>query len=55
LEIQCSHAQRLEAFQLLLLTAGLRRGEALGVCWDDLDLDGQDGPIADQLRSLVSR
>jgi len=26
------------------LTAGLRRGEALGVCWDDVDLDGPGGP-----------
>ena len=34
---------RLEAFHLLLLTAGLRRGEALGLCWDDLELDGPEG------------
>lgn len=35
---------RLEAFPLVLLTAGLRRGEALGLRWADLDLDGPNGP-----------
>ena len=35
---------RLEAFYLVLLTAGLRRGEALGLRWVDLDLDGANGP-----------
>jgi integrase len=34
---------RLEAFHLLLLTAGLRRGEALGLSWNDVDLDGPNG------------
>lgn len=29
---------RLDAFYLLLLTAGLRRGEALGLTWQDVDL-----------------
>jgi integrase len=35
---------RLEAFHLLLLTAGLRRGEALGLRWADIELDGPNGP-----------
>jgi len=34
---------RLEAFYLVLLTAGLRRGEALGLRWADLELDGPNG------------
>jgi integrase len=34
---------RLEAFYLVLLTAGLRRGEALGLRWADLDLDRPNG------------
>ncbi len=36
---------RLEAFHLLLLTAGLRRGEALGLSWDDVDLYGANGSM----------
>jgi integrase len=46
------HGDRLEAFHLLLLTAGLRRGEALGVCWDDLELDGSNGPTLHVRRQL---
>lgn len=34
---------RLEAFYLVLLTAGLRRGEALGLRWADLEIDGPEG------------
>lgn len=34
------HADRLAAYYVLLLTAGLRRGEALGLRWADLALDG---------------
>ena len=30
---------RLEALYVLALTLGLRQGEVLGLCWDDLDLD----------------
>ena len=29
----------------MLLTAGLRRGEALGLRWADLELDGQNGGL----------
>jgi integrase len=36
-------ADRLEALYLLLMTAGLRRGEALGLRWADLELEGPDG------------
>jgi integrase len=41
--LEVIRGDRLEAFYLLLLTAGLRRGEALGVSWADLDLDTPDG------------
>jgi integrase len=34
---------RLEALYMVLLTAGLRRGEALGLRWSDLELDGPNG------------
>jgi len=36
---------RLEAFYLVLLTAGLRRGEALGLRWAHLQLDGPSGGL----------
>ena len=48
---------RLEAFYLVLLTAGLRRGEALGLRWVDLDLDGASGPelnVRQQLRGRMA-
>jgi integrase len=32
---------RLSALWTLLLTTGLRRGEALGLRWDDIDMDGR--------------
>lgn len=38
------HGDRIEAFYLVLLTAGLRRGEALGLRWADLELDNPNGP-----------
>ncbi len=31
--------ERLEAFYVLALTTGLRRGELLGLRWDDVDLE----------------
>lgn len=36
---------RLEAAYVLLLALGLRRGEVLGLRWDDLDLDGDPARI----------
>jgi integrase len=42
---------RLSAFWTLLLTTGLRRGEALGLKWDDIDADA--GRLAVR-RALVS-
>ena len=46
-EAQCLldavRGDRLEAFYLVLLTAGLRRGEALGLRWADLELDEPSG------------
>lgn len=37
--LESVEADRLRALWVLYLTAGLRRGEALGLRWDDLDLD----------------
>jgi integrase len=36
---------RYEAFYLVLLTAGLRRSEGLGLQWADLDIDGPDPSV----------
>jgi integrase len=35
--LEAAKGDRLEAAYLLLLSYGLRRGELLGLCWDDLD------------------
>lgn len=41
--LECVRGDRNEAFYFVLLTAGLRRGEALGLQWSDLELQGQNG------------
>lgn len=45
---------RLAALWLLLLTLGLRRGEALALHWDDLDLDGSTVAISRSLQRLAT-
>jgi integrase len=37
--LDAAKGDRLEALYLLMLSLGLRRGEALGLAWSDLDLD----------------
>jgi integrase len=46
---------RLEACFLLMLGTGLRRGEALGLRWDDIDLDRAVVTVRNQLRREVGR
>lgn len=41
---------RLAVFYLVLLTAGLRRGEALGLTWQDIDLHEDGGPTVLHVR-----
>ncbi len=41
---------RLEAFYLIALALGLRRGEALGLSWDDLDQDARTMQISRALQ-----
>ena len=37
--IETAHGDRLEALYLTMLSLGLRRGEALGITWPDVDLE----------------
>jgi integrase len=46
-------SDRLEAFYLLLIKAGLRVGEALGLFWEDLNLDGRTLTVRAQLTELA--
>lgn len=39
--LAAARGQRLEAFVIVILALGLRRGEALGLRWEDIDLDGR--------------
>jgi integrase len=39
--LQVLAGERLEAFYVLALTTGLRRGELLGLRWDDIDLESR--------------
>ena len=45
---------RLSALWLTLLTLGLRRGEALALHWDDIDLDRTPSRISRSLQRLIS-
>lgn len=38
--LRAARTDRLYALWVLALTTGLRRGELLGLCWQDLDLEG---------------
>ena len=49
--LQAVKRTRAETFVLLCLDAGLRRSEALGLCWDAVHLD-DDVPYIDVCRSL---
>jgi integrase len=37
--VEAARGDRMEARWLVALALGLRQGEALGLCWDDIDLD----------------
>ena len=45
---------RLAALWLVLLTLGLRRGEALALRWNDIDLDNQTVTISRSLQRLIN-
>jgi integrase len=43
--LDCAAGDRLEALYSVALAIGLRRGEALGLTWDDVALDGDVGSV----------
>ncbi len=47
-----SGGDRLEALYVICLTLGLRRGEALGLAWTDVDLEGRRIEVRRQLRRM---
>jgi integrase len=59
LESARADGDRLYALYVLILVLGLRKGEALGLAWQDVDLDGEQLAIEWQLqrvaRSLLRR
>lgn len=53
--LQATEGDRLEAFFTVALSLGLRRGEALGLRWIDVDLDARTLRINQQLQRLEGR
>ena len=47
-----SDGDRFYAAYVLVLVLGLRKGEVLGMCWDDLDLDAGNLDIGPQLQRV---
>lgn len=50
--LDAARGDRLEALYALTLTLGLRRGEALGLRWEDVDFDEQTIAVRRQLRRI---
>ena len=48
--LETLHGHRNEALYALMLSTGLRRGEALGLRWDDVDLDAGTVSVRRQLK-----
>ena len=53
--LDAAKGDRLEACYVLLLSLGLRRGEALGLRWSDVDLDAAVIVVRQALRKVGSR
>jgi integrase len=43
--LEAARGRRFEAFVVLALRLGLRRGELLGLCWDDVDFEAKEFTI----------
>lgn len=48
--LEAAKGDRLEALWLLTILTGLRRGEALGLRWDDLDFDFRTMAVRQQMQ-----
>lgn len=53
--LQAAEGHRLQALFELALRTGLRKGELLGLCWDDLDLKGGTASIRRTLQRTRTR
>src|SRR5207253_3081732 len=49
----CAKGERLEALFWLVLTLGLRQGEALGLTWSDVDLERGTWRVTRQLQRIT--
>jgi integrase len=50
--LQAAQGDRLEALYILAVTTGMRQGELLALCWDDIDLEGGVIHVHQQLQHL---
>jgi integrase len=53
--LRAIEGERLEAFYVLALTTGLRRGELLGLRWDDIDLDSRQLHVRRALQRIEGK
>jgi integrase len=53
--IEAAHGNREEAAFVLLIATGIRRGELLGLCWNDVDLEAGTAVFKHQVQRLTGR
>jgi integrase len=53
--LQSTRADRLHALWVVLVTTGLRIGEATGLHWDDIDLDGHSLQVCETVKRIKGR
>jgi integrase len=53
--LKAAAEHRLSALYVLALCLGLRRGELLGLCWEDVDLDGEKLEVVQTLQRVSGR
>ena len=53
--VAAAHGNREEAAFVLLVATGVRRGELLGLCWDDIDLDAGTAVVTRQVQRHTGR
>ncbi len=53
--LEAARGDRLEALYTVAVALGLRQGEALGLCWEDVDLDGRRLRVRRALQRVKGR